>query len=285
MLRTNDAFLRAFRILPSVTALLVVTHVQAGTSYPATFPCPNPPGDPTIAAPCIVSITTEPGTPPGGVTMSYQWRFPPGAQPPQPYDYFQVEYAFQGGAVTTIKTGNGRSGNYSVSFTTFDPNWDYFFEVKGCLNGNPSHCSHPGSGSFSPVSAGVPASKTGLNLTVPPKALDLAICKQGYVWREAVPHDLVCVTPATRDQVIADNTAAPKRHVQNSDKCIEGYVWREAVPQDHVCVTAQTHEQTMLDNAAVASRLGMSRRLLNIEKRSLASFMLRGVGLASKNAM
>ena len=31
--------------------------------------------------------------------------------------------------------------------------------------------------------------------------------------------------------------------------------------------------------------LGMSRRLLNIEKRSVPSFKLRGVGLASKNAM
>jgi hypothetical protein len=29
----------------------------------------------------------------------------------------------------------------------------------------------------------------------------------------------------------------------------------------------------------------MSRCLLNIEKRSLPSFMLRGVGLASKNGM
>jgi hypothetical protein len=31
--------------------------------------------------------------------------------------------------------------------------------------------------------------------------------------------------------------------------------------------------------------MGMSRCLLNIEKRSLPSFMLRGVGLASKNGM
>ena len=30
-------------------------------------------------------------------------------------------------------------------------------------------------------------------------------CVNGYVWREAVPGDHVCVTPATRQQVHDDN--------------------------------------------------------------------------------
>lgn len=30
-------------------------------------------------------------------------------------------------------------------------------------------------------------------------------CRQGYVWREAVPDDHVCVTPAIRQQAAEDN--------------------------------------------------------------------------------
>jgi hypothetical protein len=36
-------------------------------------------------------------------------------------------------------------------------------------------------------------------------------CVAGYVWREAVPGDHVCVTPAMRAQVDADNRAAASR--------------------------------------------------------------------------
>ncbi|GAA3416592.1 hypothetical protein [Streptosporangium vulgare] len=36
-------------------------------------------------------------------------------------------------------------------------------------------------------------------------------CKQGYVWRETTPADHVCVTPATREQVRADNAQAAAR--------------------------------------------------------------------------
>lgn len=36
-------------------------------------------------------------------------------------------------------------------------------------------------------------------------------CVQGYVWREAVPDDHVCVTPETRDQAWEDNGLASSR--------------------------------------------------------------------------
>ena len=36
-------------------------------------------------------------------------------------------------------------------------------------------------------------------------------CLPGYVWREASPSDLVCVTPATRDQTAYDNSQAQNR--------------------------------------------------------------------------
>lgn len=39
-------------------------------------------------------------------------------------------------------------------------------------------------------------------------------CVQGYVWREAVPDDHVCVTPETRDRTRADNAAASSRRLQ-----------------------------------------------------------------------
>lgn len=38
-------------------------------------------------------------------------------------------------------------------------------------------------------------------------------CKAGFVWREAVPDDHVCVTPETRKQAEMDNKAAPQRRV------------------------------------------------------------------------
>jgi hypothetical protein len=38
-------------------------------------------------------------------------------------------------------------------------------------------------------------------------------CLQGYVWREAVPGDHVCVTPETRAQAAQDNSLAASRRV------------------------------------------------------------------------
>jgi hypothetical protein len=37
-------------------------------------------------------------------------------------------------------------------------------------------------------------------------------CKPGFVWREAVPSDHVCVTPAARQQTAEDNAAGASRH-------------------------------------------------------------------------
>ncbi len=38
-------------------------------------------------------------------------------------------------------------------------------------------------------------------------------CKQGYVWREAIPNDRVCVTPEVRSQAAEDNQRATDRRV------------------------------------------------------------------------
>jgi hypothetical protein len=84
-------------------------------------------------------------------------------------------------------------------------------------------------------------------------------CRQGYVWREAVPGDHVCVDPRTRAQARADNAQARYRvsaenHSYGPDTCRQGYVWREAAEGDHVCVTPQIREQTRADNAAARTR-------------------------------
>lgn len=90
-------------------------------------------------------------------------------------------------------------------------------------------------------------------------------CLEGFVWREAVPNDHVCVPPSTRTQARQDNDQALSRREPNGgpfgpDTCKQGYVWREATPTDHVCVTPATRTQTAEDN-----RKGPDRRAsLNI---------------------
>jgi hypothetical protein len=89
--------------------------------------------------------------------------------------------------------------------------------------------------------------------------IDTGMCLPGYVWREAVPGDHVCVTPATRDQAAQDNSLASSRvsptgGAYGPDTCLQGYVWRDAVPGDHVCVTGETRAQAAQDNSLAASR-------------------------------
>ena len=88
---------------------------------------------------------------------------------------------------------------------------------------------------------------------------DPGTCLDGYVWREAVPGDHVCVTPGTRAQAQEDNSLADSRRnpaggAYGPDTCLDGYVWREAVASDHVCVTPETRSQTREDNRLAPSR-------------------------------
>jgi len=82
-------------------------------------------------------------------------------------------------------------------------------------------------------------------------------CKQGYVWREAYPGDVVCVTPDVRTQAAADNAQAGARWIPGPygpHTCIGGYVWREARDGDDVCVKPNVREQAHADNAQAAAR-------------------------------
>lgn len=84
-------------------------------------------------------------------------------------------------------------------------------------------------------------------------------CKQGFVWREAVANDHVCVFPQTRDQARQDNANAAARRqpgggASGPDTCRRSFVWREATPADHVCVTPQVRAATKDDNRHAAER-------------------------------
>ena len=86
-------------------------------------------------------------------------------------------------------------------------------------------------------------------------------CKTGFVWREAIPDNHVCVAPGTRSATWAENHEAEARREADGafgpDTCRPGFVWREAFEGDHVCVSPEVRDQASADNAeAVARRAG-----------------------------
>ena len=132
--------------------------------------------------------------------------------------------------------------------------------AKESTSGQPSQESasgQPAQASPSPPSAGQPGSPPPPQKNPLPYGPDT--CKAGFVWRQIVPNDHVCVTPLVRTQALIDNSQAPFRRSRTGgaygpDTCIPGFVWRQATPNDHVCVTGQTRTQTAEDNQAAASR-------------------------------
>jgi hypothetical protein len=84
-------------------------------------------------------------------------------------------------------------------------------------------------------------------------------CKAGFVWREALPVDHVCVTPASRAMAAQQNGEA-ESHRQlgggsyGPDTCVSGFVWRNAFDGDHVCVTPSARQHAATDNTAAPSR-------------------------------
>jgi hypothetical protein len=84
-------------------------------------------------------------------------------------------------------------------------------------------------------------------------------CKSGFVWREAVPDDHVCVPPASHDAAAQQNGAAAGHRLPaggpfGPDTCVSGFVWRDAFSGDHVCVTPAERQQAANDNAQAPSR-------------------------------
>jgi hypothetical protein len=95
--------------------------------------------------------------------------------------------------------------------------------------------------------------------TIPGVALPYGpeTCKQGFVWREASPTDLVCVPPDVRERVRSENAKAADNRVPDSlapDTCKQELVWREAFPGDTVCVTPARRDATKRENELASSR-------------------------------
>jgi energy-coupling factor transporter ATP-binding protein EcfA2 len=90
-------------------------------------------------------------------------------------------------------------------------------------------------------------------------ALRQGQCAAGYVPRNAVAGDRVCVAQAVADQVTADNQQAAERRAGSgpygADTCKQGFVWREATPGDHVCVLPNVRDQAAMDNRQAQFRL------------------------------
>lgn len=83
-------------------------------------------------------------------------------------------------------------------------------------------------------------------------------CKQGFVWREAVPGDHVCVQhgprlPDIRKATADENAEGPSHRepgggAYGPDTCRPGFVWRETRPSDHVCVRPSSRERARVHN-------------------------------------
>jgi hypothetical protein len=165
--------------------------------------------------------------------------------PGDPFHYYTVEY------VRKLGWDNGLPANTVL-----------LREVKG----GASHLLRAHTGARAPVQTlsanGVritvnSTSRFGASVTI---SSDITTrCLSGYVWRAARPSDLVCVIPATRTQVAADNTAAAGRTVGGGSTCLSGYVWREAYVGDLVCVPPATRSKAWADNAAAAGRVNPAR--------------------------
>ncbi len=93
---------------------------------------------------------------------------------------------------------------------------------------------------------------------LPPISRPAPACLSGYVWREASPADVVCVTPESRARVKQENAVAATRvdakGAYGPNTCIAGFVWREAFQGDVVCVTPEIRETVRQENAGAASR-------------------------------
>jgi hypothetical protein len=115
---------------------------------------------------------------------------------------------------------------------------------SSCLTGSKVYC----------CSSAINVNSTGQALTgVRNCASGPGTCIQGFVWRQAIPPDHVCVTPQMRQQTQSDNSQAQARRnpaggPSGPDTCRSGFVWREAFSGDHVCVTPQIRSQAAQDN-------------------------------------
>jgi hypothetical protein len=143
---------------------------------------------------------------------------------------------------TKFVTAKPRGGATVVLGAGSEACWD-----KACTGFSEVHCAA--------AAAAAPAPAPQATAAPQPNA-----CKPGYVWREAGPVDLVCVSPQSRQRAAAENAGAPSRvdprGAYGPATCVAGYVWREAFSGDVVCVAPEVRDLVREEN-----RLGSSRRV------------------------
>ncbi|HYM16995.1 MAG TPA: hypothetical protein VEU06_00405 [Micropepsaceae bacterium] len=93
-----------------------------------------------------------------------------------------------------------------------------------------------------------------------PAHTDVQNCAPGYVWREAIPDDHVCVSleahlRTAQDNLLAGSRRDPRGGEYGADQCLSGFVWREAFVDDRVCVLPGTRDLVELENKEGALHL------------------------------
>ncbi|MET8054994.1 hypothetical protein ABZU75_46255 [Streptosporangium sp. NPDC005286] len=83
-------------------------------------------------------------------------------------------------------------------------------------------------------------------------------CLSGLVYRNAVPGDNVCVTPASRDQVAADNRTG--RRADANGRCPLFTFVRKATPADNLCVSPGSATMVATENVDPASRINPTKQ-------------------------
>jgi hypothetical protein len=180
------------------------------------------------------------------------------------YDSYFVNYSLKGQGPKTIHHDDDGTWGYQ-RIDGLLPSRTYVLQVQGCTETffgiADDHC----------WDWSAPVEVTTLAY---PQHSGPDTCAPGFVWREAFEGDHVCVTPARRDQVKADNAQASGRRefvcteemlrtgscpFTAPDTCKQGFVWREARPSDHVCVTPAERELVGKENATANERLAVPR--------------------------
>ena len=134
-----------------------------------------------------------------------------------------------GGSGGSASSGSGSSGSDAAAAAIFGA-------IIGGIIGSSS------SSSPAPAPAPAPALPYGPDT-----------CKSGYVWREAIPGDHICVHPsrrtaAARENSIAGSRVNPAGGSHGANTCKRGFVWREAYRGDVVCVTTSRRTQVSREN-------------------------------------
>lgn len=91
-------------------------------------------------------------------------------------------------------------------------------------------------------------------------------CLRGYVWREIIPSDLICVTPQDRTASRKESTDSAS-HAFPDGQCRQGYTWRdlfppnfgEEYPGDLACVTEAQRMREHGNNSAHSGRVNPTR--------------------------